>query len=505
LHIRGNPDAQNPENDNGSCYLILFLGKNEYNTEINMNYNVQIPSTYFDVSEAANSYLNTLYRKVHFTTMSGASLTLEEVSNPATKGLPYYNLWGERNCIAFLIGNQGGTIADTSYNALSFANITIERGAEFPAYQTTNGEGTSDVRYTQVDTVKMNIMGAANWYWLTSSTASFDFAYGDTQIDGLSASKETVSTDQGSEEKTFIHLHTTTNNYAGLSSQALVEPASDLTRYVYVNGRSLFYRPSEGTLAYVNLNGRENTLSLSVDDLTVDEITEIIVQKGCALPAATSSSVAREIYGSMAYYTVLRSVSYDGNNGTFTPSESLVWTVYFDSGFPVRVANSKYLDIDAIRPQAREKQTFKTWVDANGEQISGNIQIDSGKEFFSQWTTLCDVTLVNDGQTQVKRLQQYQRLTSFDDIYSSLYPTKDGYRFLGWYQDDGTRFPIDNKIVTDMTLTASWEAIPGYQPSSSLSTTDIVWISILSASTAGIIIFGVLFFAKRKKKPINKD
>lgn len=73
-----------------------------------MNYNVQIPSTYFDVSEAANSYLNTLYRKVHFTTMSGASLTLEEVSNPATKGLPYYNLWGERNCIAFLIGNQGG-------------------------------------------------------------------------------------------------------------------------------------------------------------------------------------------------------------------------------------------------------------------------------------------------------------------------------------------------------------------------------------------------------------
>lgn len=502
-HIRGNePFGDQTLYDNGSCYLLIFFGEGQYNPEINGRYNITVASKYFDVSENNNSFLNTLYRKIHFETKQGEQLTLEDVSNPKTKGLPEYNIWGENNCLAFKIGNLNYLgvetpyyVDDVSYCATSFASMTIEGGTEFPCFATTNGDSIKNYRYVQSETIKVDISGGENPYWMVHS--DLVFAYGDSLVTNVSASEESFTYNDEQSNKTFIHITLDNTNYAGLSNAFIKNPETDLLRYVYVNGRSLKYK-NESTVAVVNLNGRTNTISLSVDGETSTSIKEIIVQKGCYIPSTSSDENGVSAYGKTAYFNVAKTGSYSRNNSSeaFTKTSSLEWTLWFEGANPKKVGNAKYFNMSNAPIPEKDGFTFLGWLDEDGKDVTGNIQVYSGKEFFAKYEQIHTVTLINDKDVTIAHAKTYTRLTYQKDLLSKLYPHKDGYQFLGWFDEDDNFFNIDNQILRDMTLTAKYEKLSGDASSKGCNGS----IGITSSIVASISLLATGLVIKKKKE-----
>ena len=68
-------------------------------------------------------------------------------------------------------------------------------------------------------------------------------------------------------------------------------------------------------------------------------------------------------------------------------------------------------------------------------------------------TTIYAVTFNSDGGSEVaaQRVKYGETLAAFDE------PTKDGYKFLGWFTQAGEAFDLSSTITKSMTLTAKWE------------------------------------------------
>ena len=68
-------------------------------------------------------------------------------------------------------------------------------------------------------------------------------------------------------------------------------------------------------------------------------------------------------------------------------------------------------------------------------------------------TTIYEVTFNSDGGSEVaaQRVKYGEKLAAFDE------PTKDGYKFLGWFTEAGEAFDLSSTITKSMTLTAKWE------------------------------------------------
>lgn len=68
-------------------------------------------------------------------------------------------------------------------------------------------------------------------------------------------------------------------------------------------------------------------------------------------------------------------------------------------------------------------------------------------------TTYYEVTFDTDGGSAVdaQRVKYGETLAAFDE------PTKDGYKFLGWYTEADEAFDLTTPITKSMTLTAKWE------------------------------------------------
>lgn len=87
-------------------------------------------------------------------------------------------------------------------------------------------------------------------------------------------------------------------------------------------------------------------------------------------------------------------------------------------------------------------------------------------------------------------------------------PTKEGYAFVGWVNDDGTEYDFDRIVTSDLTLTAVWEEIPApeghthirRQPAATTTTTDTTATdttktdTVTSAKTfdMGVMVYGVM-------------
>ncbi len=502
-HIRGNEDfGDDSLYDNGSCYLLIFFGEDQYNPEIKGRYNIDVAGKYFDVSEDEDSFLNKLYRKVHFETKQGEKLTLENVSNPSTKGLPTYNIWGENNCLAFKIGNLNYLgvehpyyVDDVSYCATSFATMTIDGGAEFPCFATTNGDSIKNYRYVQNETIKVDISSGENPYWMVHS--DLIFAYGDSLVTSVSTSEETYAYKGEEFTKTFVHITLDNTNYAGLSNAFISNPGTDLVRYIYVNGRSLKYK-NESTVAVVNLNGRTNTISLSVDGDTSSTIKEIIIQKGCYIPSASADENGASAYKQTAFFSIAKTGSYSRNssNEEFNKTTTLEWTLWFDGANPKKVGNARYFNISNAPIPEKEGFNFLGWLDEDGNEVTGNIQVYSGKEFFANFEIVHTVKLVNGKDVTIAHIKTYQRLTYQEELKDKLYPTKVGYQFLGWFDEEDNYFNIDNQILGDMVLTARFEKLDGETSSKGCNGS----IGITSAILASISLLATGLIIKKKKE-----
>lgn len=505
-HIRQNTPEWPPNPAlKDTCTLILFLGQhNDYNPDIsgldNARYNIRIPSTTFDLSDSPTSFKNTLYNRVHIHLRNGETVSLWDVANPLTKGLPVYNPFGEKSCIGFQIGNkvllnnqepyQFEEFDDVSYAAEDIVGITVDRGANFPVYTSTNGDSSTEYRYVQIDTVKLLFLESGYPGW--KQAAQLTFSYGETKV--LSVDSRDVTID--GENKVVIDIDISESNYGDAVNKEITSFNNDLIRYVYVNGRTIQYLNQDvGTRCFVNLNGKTNTLSITANVKSASEINEIIVQKGTSIPALTSSSDSLDIYKSVASYNVTKSASFTRKSGVFETSEGLTWTVWFDGANPKRVKNSKYFDIsDLDFTPTKENAIFDCWVDEDGNKVEGNIQVYSGKEFFSSWKYLHHVTLIIGDERHEFTVNRYSRLTMLEETKDLLYPGNDSAQFLGWFDEDGNRVNIDNQIVKDMVLIAKFDG--EYIPSRKGCKGSIISSSIICSLCAS---FGVVLVKHKKE------
>ena len=244
LQIRGShvtqEDFETPgklDIDDHECRLYIFFGDKDYNPEIAKQYNIAIPNLKFDLSSSETSYLNTLYNRVLFTTQDDEVLTLKDVADPFTKGLPMYNASGENGCLVFMIGNQGNDLLP-NYNGRSFKTVTISRGAQFPSYRYTNLDSKIEYRYQQVDDITVELVNCQAVWTLT---AYYAFNAANINITSVGARKVNVNTPELQLNSVVVDIGLSESNYGATSNQRILTVGEKMTRYVYINGRSIYY------------------------------------------------------------------------------------------------------------------------------------------------------------------------------------------------------------------------------------------------------------------------
>ena len=505
LQIRGSFDEYGSEEmdiDNGSCRLYIFFGDNDYNSEINNLGNVDVNREKFDISDSETSYLHTLYEKVLLKTVDGEVLTLRDVANPLSgKGMPSYNAGGETNCIVFNIGNKWDS-NEVSYHAKMISSVTVLRGAQFPAFRYTNGGAKTETRYEQVDDITVNL--GANRYVLWSTTSEFAFNAADIAITSLGARKVNVHTDEIDVNSVVVDIGLSEDNYTGLSNKEIITLGENMTRYVYLNGRALYYAfNQEDMKAYANLDGLTDTISISVPLESVDEITELIVRKGCSVPSLVASAVSMEVYGGYVSYNVISSLSYSKKDGQFVEDSKIYWTLWFDGKNPIRVSNGATFDFSENAPQGdnTERQRFVHWVDETGEELVGYLRIAYGKECFGVYVYSYSVEFKNIDNEFSLMVEHNTRLSDIKEAEKAMIPTRKGFAFQGYVDQDGNHYNTTNRVTKDLVLTAVWENSTKTTTNTVQNNSALLVALIVICSVAVLVLVAdLVFFLVIKKK-----
>jgi len=495
-HVRGDVEYD-PEilpYDDGSARLFLFFGDADYNFDIYSQSNVSINAERFDVSDTnEKSFLYTLYEKVLLIGPDKTVRTLREVSNPEEKGLPIYNCWGEHCCIAFNIGSNYGTGTGKSYCGDHISAIKILRGCEFPKASYTNGGDKRETRYVQLDDITVTFTSTLA-LWATNAEYSFNAA--DIHVSNFACRKVDVHSNDLEVSGTVVDIELSECNYEGLNNREIFTIGEVCTKYIYINGRSLYYAyGNENIRLFANLDGKENTLSILIDE-EVNDIKEIIVQKGCSVPAVVSSTKSMEIYGNSISYYVLNSHSYSGSGSSFTEDSKIYWTLWFDGGNPKRVLNSSTFDLDTVeKGVSDETKRFVRWVDTTGTEAKGYSRIVSGREYFGEYIYIHLVKVLGLGKTIEFRVDNYTRLTDVQLFKNYVEPTKDGYFFMGYKQEDGSHYNISNRVTRDLTIEATWKKVDSNDNSKL-----VIMVASISGAVGILSIAAILFSVLKKKK-----
>ena len=508
LQIRGGhivpEDFDNPDerlnNDDHSCSLYIFFGDNDYNSDFNNMGNVPVDPMYFDLSDSETSYIHTLYENIIFTKADGSTVTLLEVSNPHTKGLPIYNASGEFGCLVFKIGNNGAP-EDENFNALSFTNVQVLRGCQFPSARYTLGLTTTEYRYEQIDDITVTLSSFR--YALWSTYAEFVFTAADIDITSIGARDINITTDHVTIKGTAIDIGLSECNYGEVSNQEILTVSENMTRYIYVNGRALYYAYKDQTIyAYANLDGKTDTISLILPIEKASDITEIIVERGCSIPSLVASAATMAIYGGYVSYYVQGTASYALKDGTYQETDKIYWTLWFDGKDPIRVSNGSTFDFSESAPlgETTDKKRFVKWQDENGFDVIGYMRITSGKECFGVYIYSYTVEFKNVDKEFSIIVEKNTRLTNVEAVQKYVIPSREGYVFQGYVDEDGNHYNMDNRVTRDMVLTATWVSTVEVTHNTSVNTPLIIGIVIASLA---VVILGVdvaLFFVFRKKK-----
>ncbi len=213
------------------------------------------------------------------------------------------------------------------------------------------------------------------------------------------------------------------------------------------------YGPIEYTITYENVTGATNT-----------NPTTYTVEDAITLAPATKDGYTFDGWKN-AEGDVVTSIA-AGTTGDITLTAA--WTVIdynitynLDGGTNAESNPATYTVEDAITFAAPTKAgyTFKGWVDANGDPVTGIAAGTIGDvEITATWEIITYTITYNPegGTTDPSIVVTY----TVNDTVPLSTPTKPGYTFDGWVDGEGNKLTeIPAGTTGDITLTATWTAI----------------------------------------------
>ena len=143
----------------------------------------------------------------------------------------------------------------------------------------------------------------------------------------------------------------------------------------------------------------------------------------------------------------------------FVAGEVQLYEVSFntDGGSSVK-AQKVEKDSKATKPSNPTKKGYKfdDWY-LNDKKFDFNTKITADMTLTAKWVKAYQVTFDSDGGSKIKS----QEVANGLKVTKPTNPTKDGFRFDGWYLND-KKFDFNTEITADITLTAKWTELAKY-------------------------------------------
>lgn len=223
---------------------------------------------------------------------------------------------------------------------------------------------------------------------------------------------------------------------------------------------------------------RATAVAKSYTGFTVDKTVEGTVESGII---AGDGSLVLKLYYTRNSYIISSDLRINGNTTVKETGKAYSWTHRYGGKFEETIdytdmfaaLKAKTLEVDAANePYSVDiKLCFPGKTPANTDEgglfnevityfgqegASWNPGVKNTAYIWGYATTYYDVSFDSNGGTAVDTQKNVQYGTTATKPEN---PTREGYRFLGWFTKDGEAFDFSTPITKSMTLTAKWEIV----------------------------------------------
>ena len=343
-------------------------------------------------------------------------------------------------------GTYNGTTSNTTIQGTYNSSKTIEDPVAPNGYTVTlNNKGnTKDIIQTKTFTEWTKTSGEGT---INTSNKEFTFGASDATIIASYTSNNVELETPTKEGYTFDGWYT--QEMGGTKVTSPYMPTSNITLYAHWTAKTytITFDPGQGTVAEptrtVTYDETYGTLPTPTrpgfefdgwEDSNGNKITESDTVK------ITEDTTLKATWLGAQY-----TVTFDYDGGTPATPESKT------------VRNEgKYGELPEPTKQG---YTFKGWYNSNEEKIesTSTVNLTSDETLKAKWEANKYTITFNPGEGAT--IDETTREVKYGDIYGRLpEPTKPGYEFEGWYNQDGDKIQETDviDILTDITLTAKW-------------------------------------------------
>lgn len=223
---------------------------------------------------------------------------------------------------------------------------------------------------------------------------------------------------------------------------------------------------------------RATAVAKSYTGFTVDKTVEGTVESGII---AGDGSLVLKLYYTRNSYIISSDLRINGNTTVKETGKAHSWTHRYGGKFEETIdytdmfaaLKAKTLEVDAANEPSKieiklcfpgktpattdEGGLFNEVITYFGKEgASWNPGVKNTAYIWGYATTYYDVSFDSDGGTAVDTQKNVQYGTTATKPEN---PTREGYRFLGWFTKDGKAFDFSTPITKSMTLTAKWEIV----------------------------------------------
>lgn len=223
---------------------------------------------------------------------------------------------------------------------------------------------------------------------------------------------------------------------------------------------------------------RATAVAKSYTGFTVDKTVEGTVESGII---AGDGSLVLKLYYTRNSYIISSDLRINGNTTVKETGKAHSWTHRYGGKFEETIdytdmfaaLKAKTLEVDAANEPSKieiklcfpgktpattdEGGLFNEVITYFGKEgASWNPGVKNTAYIWGYATTYYDVSFDSNGGTAVDTQKNVQYGTTATKPEN---PTREGYRFLGWFTKDGKAFDFSTPITKSMTLTAKWEIV----------------------------------------------